>query len=47
MPQMWYGPKKEAMKMYSCPMHTGETSDKAGKCARCGMDLVKSKIKKS
>ena len=26
---------------YSCPMHPEVTSDKAGKCSKCGMDLVK------
>ena len=25
---------------YSCPMHTDATSDQAGKCPKCGMDLV-------
>ena len=24
---------------YTCPMHTDETSDKSGKCPKCGMDL--------
>ncbi len=32
----------EKMK-YSCPMHSDVTSDKAGKCSKCGMDLVLSK----
>ena len=26
---------------YSCPMHPEVMSDKAGKCSKCGMDLVK------
>jgi Heavy metal binding domain len=26
---------------YSCPMHPEVTSDKAGKCSKCGMALVK------
>ena len=26
---------------YSCPMHPEVTSDKPGKCSKCGMDLVK------
>lgn len=26
---------------YSCPMHSEETSDKPGKCSKCGMALVK------
>lgn len=26
---------------YSCPMHPDVTSDEAGKCSKCGMDLVK------
>jgi len=25
---------------YSCPMHSEVMSDKAGKCPKCGMDLV-------
>jgi hypothetical protein len=32
--------KMEAMN-YSCPMHPEVTSDKPGKCPKCGMDLVK------
>jgi hypothetical protein len=32
--------KMEAMD-YSCPMHSGVTSNKPGKCSKCGMDLVK------
>jgi hypothetical protein len=28
---------------YSCPMHPDVTSDKPGKCSKCGMDLTKSK----
>ncbi len=31
----------EKMK-YSCPMHPEVTSDKPGKCSKCGMDLKKS-----
>ncbi len=27
-------------KSYSCPMHPGIKSDKAGKCSECGMNLV-------
>jgi hypothetical protein len=30
--------------IYTCPMHPEVTSDKPGKCPKCGMDLV---IKKS
>lgn len=26
---------------YACPMHPDVTSDKPGKCSKCGMDLVK------
>ena len=29
--------------IYTCPMHPEVTSDKPGKCSKCGMDLVKSK----
>ena len=31
--------KMEVMKMYTCPMHPDVTSDKPGKCSKCGMDL--------
>ena len=34
--------KMEQMK-YSCPMHPEVTSNKPGKCSKCGMDLTKSK----
>ena len=33
--------KNMAEMMYQCPMHQEVTSDKAGKCPKCGMDLVK------
>ncbi|ELY1978444.1 hypothetical protein SL055_000628 [Flavobacterium psychrophilum] len=33
--------KKMAAMNYSCPMHPEVTSDKPGKCSKCGMDLVK------
>jgi membrane fusion protein, copper/silver efflux system len=33
--------KKMAVMNYSCPMHPEVTSDKPGKCPKCGMDLVK------
>jgi hypothetical protein len=26
--------------VYTCPMHPEVTSDKPGKCPKCGMDLV-------
>ncbi len=29
--------------MYACPMHPEETSGKHGKCAQCGMNLLKQK----
>ncbi len=36
--------KKDKMAMnYTCPMHAEVMSDKAGKCSKCGMDLVKNK----
>ena len=39
--------KQQADKMkYSCPMHPEVTSDKPGKCSKCGMDLVKSNKEK-
>lgn len=28
---------------YTCPMHSEVTSDKAGKCPKCGMNLVAKK----
>jgi hypothetical protein len=31
--------KMGVMKMYTCPMHPDVTSDKPGKCSKCGMDL--------
>jgi len=31
---------------YSCSMHPEITSDKPGKCSKCGMDLTKSKKEK-
>ena len=40
-------PAHQSGKMkYSCPMHPEVTSDKPGKCSKCGMDLVKSKKEK-
>ena len=33
-----------ADEMYTCTMHNGVMSDKPGKCAKCGMDLVKQKM---
>ena len=36
--------KKDKMVMnYACPMHPEVTSDKPGKCSKCGTDLTKSK----
>ena len=32
---------KSMATVYTCPMHPKVTSDKAGKCPKCGMDLVK------
>jgi hypothetical protein len=32
--------KAAAKQTYTCPMHPEVTSDKAGKCPECGMDLV-------
>ena len=29
---------------YTCPMHPSVTSSKPGKCAKCGMDLVKAEV---
>ncbi len=33
--------KKMALMNYTCPMHPEVTSDKPGKCPKCGMELVK------
>ena len=33
--------KKQMAIAYTCPMHPEVTSDKPGKCPKCGMDLVK------
>src|SRR5438552_4404615 len=35
-------PPAEEETAWVCPMHTDYTMDVAGKCPRCGMDLVKS-----
>jgi len=35
--------KKEMAMTYTCPMHPEVTSDKPGKCPKCGMDLVEKK----
>ena len=35
-----------AVTKYVCPMHPDVTSDKPGKCSKCGMDLVKAKKEK-
>lgn len=32
---------------YVCPMHPDVTSDKPGKCSKCGMDLVKKESNES
>ncbi|MEO7582164.1 MAG: DUF6799 domain-containing protein [Ferruginibacter sp.] len=32
---------KNMATVYTCPMHPEVTSNKAGKCPKCGMDLVK------
>jgi hypothetical protein len=33
--------EKGTTAIYTCPMHSDVTSDKEGKCPKCGMDLVK------
>ena len=33
--------KQQAAVIYTCKMHPEVTSDKPGKCPKCGMDLVK------
>ena len=34
---------KTTVMSYTCPMHPEVTSDKPGKCPKCGMDLVEKK----
>lgn len=31
---------EETKEVYTCPMHPEVSSDKLGKCPKCGMDLV-------
>ncbi|MFZ0282416.1 MAG: heavy metal-binding domain-containing protein, partial [Bacteroidales bacterium] len=40
--------KKEAAvkTVYTCPMHAEIVQDKAGKCPKCGMDLIAKEVKK-
>ncbi|MEO7533502.1 MAG: DUF6799 domain-containing protein [Ferruginibacter sp.] len=38
--------KEMSAAMYSCPMHPEVTSNKPGKCSKCGMALVKKKMPK-
>ena len=35
--------KKSTAKVYTCTMHPEVTSDKPGKCPKCGMELVEKK----
>lgn len=35
--------KEKAAGNYACPMHKDITSDKAGKCSKCGMEMEKTK----
>ena len=35
--------KKSTAKVYTCSMHPEVTSDKPGKCPKCGMDLIEKK----
>jgi hypothetical protein len=37
------GADNTATAMYACPMHKDITSDKPGKCSKCGMELEKMK----
>jgi len=36
----------EQAAQYTCPMHPEVTSDKPGKCPKCGMNLEKKKIRR-
>ncbi len=38
------GPKAPEGVTWSCPMHPEVTSDKAGTCPKCGMDLAPGKV---
>jgi Heavy metal binding domain len=40
------GKGKNKKDTYTCPMHPEVRSDKAGKCSKCGMELVKKKAAK-
>jgi len=35
--------KKNSATNYICPMHSEVTSDKSGKCPKCGMELIEKK----
>ncbi|MBI5021755.1 MAG: hypothetical protein HZB59_09975 [Ignavibacteriales bacterium] len=38
--------KEQTKEVYTCPMHPEVTSDKAGKCPKCGMALKKKAMSK-
>ena len=39
--------EKTGKVIYSCPMHADVTSDKPGKCSKCGINLIEKEIKAS
>jgi hypothetical protein len=39
------GPATQEAALYSCPMHPEVTSDKPGRCPKCGMKLTKKDAK--
>jgi YHS domain-containing protein len=40
-PEKYLQQKEAAKEVYTCPMHPEVQSDQPGKCAKCGMNLVK------
>ena len=38
--------KAETVKLYTCPMHPDVALDKAGKCPKCGSEMVEKKKSK-
>ncbi len=45
-PEKYTKKKADIKEIYTCPMHPDVKSDKAGKCPKCGMNLVKKIMQK-